>query len=187
LLDGAWIEFLREPHVRLRISLDGPRDVHSLTRASHDYDAAVDAIRHAVGAGINIEINTVLTNALISRLGEFLNTVVSLGVKHLNLFTFIKRDVRAPSTGLEVDDGNLEFTKNVVRDYQDRCGAALSVRINDYRTASRQKLIVEPDGRLVGYSNIRSNDHIYGSALDPDVLADALRTSRPQDPIDLIR
>lgn len=63
---------------RLKLSLDGPPEVHDAVRGVGAFDALVAAIDAARAAGIPTELNTVLTRQVVARLDETLQLVAAL-------------------------------------------------------------------------------------------------------------
>lgn len=78
---------------RLKLSLDGPPDLHEQVRGPGSYDALLAALDAARGAGIPTELNTVLTRSVVARLDETLDLVGRLGVA----VTFNPLELRHPS------------------------------------------------------------------------------------------
>jgi MoaA/NifB/PqqE/SkfB family radical SAM enzyme len=64
----------------LKISLDGPPDLHDEVRGEGAFDKVVAALEAAAGVGIPCVLNTVLTAAVCARLEELLDTVADLGL-----------------------------------------------------------------------------------------------------------
>lgn len=65
----------------LAISLDGPQQVHDHARGKGSFATAVEAIRAARDAGIEVWTTTVLTRLNIGRIAETLDLASSLGVR----------------------------------------------------------------------------------------------------------
>lgn len=64
---------------RLKLSLDGPPDLHDQVRGEGAFTAVLAALEAARGAGIPTELNCVLTRGLVDRLEETLDLVGRLG------------------------------------------------------------------------------------------------------------
>jgi MoaA/NifB/PqqE/SkfB family radical SAM enzyme len=184
-LTDDWLDFLAGTVVRARISLDGPKSIHNSIRAAETYDDAIHAIKRAVAAEVNTEINSVLTPLLFDCLEEFLDFSRSLQVKRVNFLTFWKEAESSCNTSLEISNQQLCDTSIRVERYLDRQGYPFTVRINDYQAEDRQKLVIEPDGELVGYSQSVSSHH-YGSILTDGVLLNAISCSTSHDAIEIV-
>lgn len=81
------------PVSRLKISLDGPPDLHDRVRGPRAFAYLEAALEAARGAGIAVQLNSVLTRDLIARLDEHLETVRRLGAR----VTFQPPEVRHDS------------------------------------------------------------------------------------------
>ena len=68
------------PVDRIKVSVDGPATVHDELRGSGSHDAAVAAVDAARGAGIPVQINTVLCAPVLRHLDEHLDDARTLGV-----------------------------------------------------------------------------------------------------------
>jgi len=65
----------------LKISLDGPPDLHDEVRGKGAYAAVVRALDVARQEGVRTQVNTVLTRRVVERLDEVLDTVSELGTR----------------------------------------------------------------------------------------------------------
>jgi len=63
---------------RVKISLDGPPDLHDAVRGEGAFDAVVTALDVARAAGIGVQLNTVLTAGVVARVDEVLDVVSRL-------------------------------------------------------------------------------------------------------------
>ena len=64
----------------LKLSLDGPPDLHDHIRGAGAYEAIEAALAAARGAQLPVQVNSVLSHRLILRLEEHLETIGRLGV-----------------------------------------------------------------------------------------------------------
>ncbi len=64
----------------LKVSVDGPRAVHDQLRGEGSHGAALTAVEAARGAGIPVQVNTVLSAPLLPHLADHLDEMHQLGV-----------------------------------------------------------------------------------------------------------
>ena len=93
-----------KPLNRIKISLDGPPDLHDDVRGRGAYDRVVAAVEAASRAGIPIQLNTVLTRRVIERLDALLETVGALEQR----VTFQPIELRSKSALRGVDSATPE-------------------------------------------------------------------------------
>ncbi|MFO0754018.1 MAG: radical SAM protein [Thermodesulfovibrionales bacterium] len=67
----------------VQVSMEGPREVHEKIRGRGSFDAAVRGVRHLVGAGIPVTLNTTLSSLNADAFPEMMDLAVSLGVQKL--------------------------------------------------------------------------------------------------------
>jgi MoaA/NifB/PqqE/SkfB family radical SAM enzyme len=65
----------------VKMSLDGPRDVHDALRGEGAFAAVLEAVQACRQRGIRVQVNTVLTRRLLPRLDEHLETASRLGAR----------------------------------------------------------------------------------------------------------
>lgn len=63
----------------IKMSLDGPPEVHDDLRGEGSFDEIATAVEAARGAGIEVQLNSVLTRHLVGRIDEHLDVVARLG------------------------------------------------------------------------------------------------------------
>jgi MoaA/NifB/PqqE/SkfB family radical SAM enzyme len=79
-LVGERIDRLRRASV-VKMSLDGPPDLHDSLRDAGAFDAIRDAVDRLTHEGIPVQVNSVLTKMLLERLDEHLEHVRRLGTR----------------------------------------------------------------------------------------------------------
>lgn len=67
----------------VQVSMEGPKEVHEEIRGRGSFDAAVRGVRHLVGAGIPVTLNTTLSSLNADAFPEMMDLAVSLGVQKL--------------------------------------------------------------------------------------------------------
>lgn len=184
LLDARWLDFLVARFVKIKISLDGPRSVHDYIRGDGAFDRAVRAVRSAVAASANIEVNCVITSALMPHLQEFYALVDSLKVTRIVFLSFVPRESGALHDHLQIGRSGIDQVLSVGQQYIGH-QPSLCSEINDYLSGSG-KLVVEPDGELVIRGLIQSDDVCLGTALDSAAFSAALNSSPPDDHVLLV-
>ncbi|MBZ0156051.1 MAG: radical SAM protein [Alphaproteobacteria bacterium] len=90
----------------VQVSMEGPREVHEGIRGRGSFNAAVRGIRHLVGAGVPVTLNTTLSSLNADTFMEMMDLAVSLGVRKLGFSRLV------PSgRGLDLRDRMLSAEK----------------------------------------------------------------------------
>ncbi len=87
LLNAEWCAFLRDPAIRIGVSIDGPRRINDVNRISRSgrstFDKAVAGIRLLRAEGIPFHVITVLSNESLRSARELHDFYVSEGIEHV--------------------------------------------------------------------------------------------------------
>jgi len=67
----------------VKVSIDGPPDIHDAGRGARSYDKALVGIRHAIGLGIEVSLRMTLARHNVTSYRHVLELATSLGVKAL--------------------------------------------------------------------------------------------------------
>lgn len=166
----ARIEQLRHAS-GLKLSLDGPADLHDRIRGAGAHRAVADAVAAARAAGIPTQLNTVLSRELVERIDEHLGDVDRFGAS----VTFQPPERRA---GAEPDAAGAAFP--------DPAAFAMAVRRLQQLRAGGDRRIANSPGtlaRLAGWPSQEPIDCHAGSRFCR-ILADGrvVACDRPQAP-----
>ncbi|MFA4996164.1 MAG: radical SAM protein [Patescibacteria group bacterium] len=186
LLNSDWLDFFADnKDLRLRISLDGPKDIHENFRGTNSFDKVYTKIAQAINKGVKIEINTVLTPKLINILPDFLNLLDNLRVGRVNFLTFMKRNKAFREDEFQLTEKNIDLAKSIIRECIKNNKNLVHVKINDYSQNDRHKLVIEPDGKLVSYGNKIDKDIYFENVFKSNELKKAIKTCLPETPINI--
>jgi MoaA/NifB/PqqE/SkfB family radical SAM enzyme len=81
LVDQAWVDAFasRRAHVRITVSLDGPREFHDPIRGEGSFERSSHAVEALLEAGVPTTVMSVVTRPVLDRLSDFL---VELSTRH---------------------------------------------------------------------------------------------------------
>jgi uncharacterized protein len=89
LIDDRWCELFERHHVRVGVSLDGPRDLHDRHRKTRDgrgtYDAAMRGVAALQAHGVPFHVITVLTSASLDRADDLVDFFVAHRITDVGL------------------------------------------------------------------------------------------------------
>lgn len=157
------------------VSFDGFPDVHNYIRRNpQSYGKALDAIRLIVREeGLAYDVITCVTGAMVPRLEEFRELLISEGVKHWRLFSIFPVGRAKNDDTLRMDDVQFREMLDFIRRSRKRGGIEVSyacegflgryeteVRDHFYQCAAGVSVAsVRVDGAISGCTSIRGNYH----------------------------
>lgn len=157
------------------VSFDGFADVHNYIRRNpQSFGKALDAIRLIVHEeGLAYDVITCVSGAMVSRLEEFRELLISEGVKHWRLFSIFPVGRAKNDATLRMDDVQFREMLDFIRRSRKRGGIEVSyacegflgryeteVRDHFYQCAAGVSVAsVRVDGAISGCTSIRGNYH----------------------------
>jgi len=162
-IHNRWLGAVNRMNDRIRVSFDGPIDIHDRVRGPGTFARAIRAVASLVEHGYHVEANITLLPQTVRYLYQLSTTLFAAGVERIVLMGLMLREsaldnhLAAPDsdelkTSIQALIGNPAFDGRVV--------------FNDYEVVTDRYVVIESDGTILLCSNLM--DRAYGSVIASD-------------------
>lgn len=161
--DLAWMRTVID---FLRVSVDGPKDVHDSIRGVGRFNKAQQGIQRATRLGMKCVVNSVVCRRTVESIPRMIEEFIDYGVRR---FVLLELMIRERATL-----GQFKFPSDKqLRDFEARCceivrrNAGVTLSYNNYSNNRDRYVVVENDGTVVlcrgasvdvSYGNVLSNN-----------------------------
>lgn len=159
-------ELPKHERLRVRVSIDGPRDVHDALRGAGSHERAVDAVRAVKQHFGWAAVNTVVTHHVYAALSGMPRNLREWEVDEWALMAPLSK---GSYRGAAMDPAGVRSAVAGALRGAELSGFRGRIRFWDFQVREHGHLVLESDGRLVMPGFIEESDRIVGDYRSVDI------------------
>lgn len=164
LITPYWVNVLKNYAAKVKVSLDGPKDIHNKLRNSKTFDITFNAVKQLLVNDVCVEINHLLTSLNIQQIKEFCELFKDLSISKMNLIIPMNRENMIHNKHLLISEKQLDIVRKNIADITKEYNINLDVK--NYSGDSYKRLFLEADGTILEPKFCSKNDVIIGNVFD---------------------